>query len=176
MLVLLLSSYLEKNNMRKKFDLKDFLSKNIFLILGIILVVPWIKEYLQNMELRNKANQIEKDKEDTFLQNQNMYTQQAKRDKITKSKELQAVATKIANDLGTSINHDTGSWSDIFNPRSWTENDKEVANALIKYRNYFPTLVNLYNQAETRQRKLKEDLLKLLDDTEIKRVRQYIKI
>lgn len=160
----------------RKFDLKEFLSKNLFLILGIIFIVPWVKEYLAKMELRNNKNEQENEVENNFLQNQNFGTQQQKRNQITKSKELQAVATKIANDLGTSINHDTGSWTDVFNPRGWSENDTAVANSIIKYRNYFPTLENLYNRCETRQRKLREDLLKLLDDDQIKRVRVYIKI
>lgn len=162
--------------MKKTKGILEFIQTNLFLILGIIFIVPWVKKYLDKMELANKKNEIENEKDETFLVNQNMTSQNSLRDKITKNKGVQAAATKIANDLGTSINHDTGSITDILNPRGWTENDEEVANTIIYQRNNFPFLEKLYNQTETRQRKLREDLIKLLDVDQMKRIKKYIKI
>jgi hypothetical protein len=164
----------------------EFLKKYWYIILGFILIFPMIKRYLaqqqayneehqQQIVLDSKINQVKIIKETRFVNNLDPKKQLTARQKITGSKELWAVSTKLASDFGV-IYSDNNNWYDFMNPRGFTENDVAIADALIKYRNYFEKLEKLYFEVDTNSSNLRKDILKLLDSDQLTRVRKYIKI
>jgi hypothetical protein len=77
-------------------------------------------------------------------------------DKVNPSKEIQKIAREVAQHLGTSY-----FW---MNPRSWSENDKEVFELLKDLtQSEFDQVARLYNQVFAVGEDLKTDLAKLLD-------------
>ncbi len=74
---------------------------------------------------------------------------------------------KIVHHLG--VNYD---WYD---PRRWTENDKEVAMLLMQQRPNINLVENLYYKVYTKNRNLKNDVYKLLDKTQLTQVQTYYK-
>jgi hypothetical protein len=66
-------------------------------------------------------------------------------------------------------------WSWL-NPKGWTENDKLVADDLIKGRNNYKLIQRLYFEVYSNSRNLLNDLLELLDQDELKRISKYLKI
>lgn len=179
-------AYAKKNN---SFDFDapmEFLQKYWFVILGLLVAVPWIKNYLAEMATKNKkdalANVVEEketiyetNKEIKLIENKNPLTQKQKRLKITGSSELWAASEKLSSDFGFAI-QDTGDWYDFAKPRKWTENDESIRNTLLKYRNYFTQLEKLYFQVDTPSRSLRADILKYLDKNELILVRKALKI
>jgi hypothetical protein len=164
----------------------EFLEKYWLVILGLIIAVPWIKNYLAEMEAKNKKDALENvveekekiyesNKEIKLLENKNPLTQKEKRLKITGSSELWAASEKLAHDFGVKYS-DAGNWYDFLKPRGLTENDESIRNTLLKYRNYFSIIEKLYFQVDTNSRSLRADILKYLDQKELSLVRKGLKI
>jgi hypothetical protein len=164
----------------------DFLQKYWLVIGGILFVFPLLKRYLNKQaELKDEQDkQLSLDnlktttvinKEVKFYSNLNPTKQLTERQKITASKELWAVSTKLSNDFGVLYSDQNGLF-DWLNPRGWTENDKAICDTLVKYRNYFDKIEKLYFEVDTNSRNLRKDILKYLDAKELKRLRYSIKI
>jgi hypothetical protein len=180
-------AYIKNKNNSFDFDAPmEFLQKYWFIILGLLVAIPWIKNYLAEMATKNKkdalANVVEEkqtifetNKEIKVIENKNPLTQKQKRLKITGSSELWAASEKLASDFGFAI-QDTGDWYDFAKPRKWTENDESIRNTLMKYRNYFSILEKLYFTVDTPSRSLRADILKYLDQKELSLVRKALKI
>jgi hypothetical protein len=154
---------------------------NIGLVIALIIVGPWLYRYIKAQIQANNEQDAEIDKDKAYESNKDPVVQQSKADKITKSKELQAAAKKIAHDLGTKYSDQNSSWLSpstwsIFNPKGWTENDEEARNVLLKYRNYYPTLKRLYHDCYSNSRNLSDDLVDLLDKEDLALVRKAIKL
>lgn len=167
-------------------DAFDFIKRNWLVITGLLIVIPYIKRYLDDQATaikNNKSENILKETEKTsevikeikVIQNKNPNSQNSRRRKITGSSELWAASTKLAHDFGFTYS-DTGGWLDRLNPRGWTENDISIRNTLLKYRNYFPILEKLYYEIDTNSRNLRKDINELLDDKELVLVRKGLKI
>lgn len=168
-----------KNNNQKKEPLAvqtmDFLRKYFVFILLILIGYPFLKRFLDKQGIENNKSSAEVVKAQKQLENKNPITQSQKASKITQSAELHAAAAKLAHDFGFD-SADQGNWWDFANPRGMTENDEEIRNTLMKYRNYFPILEKLYFEVYTNSRKLRTDILQLLDADMLKQVRTAIKI
>lgn len=163
----------------KKFT--DFLKRNWFILIVFLLALPYAYRYYKAQMQTNAEQDVSIDKDKSWLANSSSTTQQQRADKITKSKDLQAVAKKLAVDLGTKFSDTNFSWLSpsswgALNPRGWTENDSEVLTALLKYRNYYPALQRLYHDCYSNSRDLSNDVNDLLDPKELKRLKQAIKI
>lgn len=179
-------AYVKKNNSVNMDAPMEFLQKYWFIILGLLIAIPWIKNYLAEMATKNKKDALqnvveeketvfETNKEIKIIENKNPLTQKQKRLKITGSSELWAASEKLAHDFGFSI-QDTGNWYDFAKPRRWTENDASIRNTLLKYRKYFNILEKLYYTVDTPSRSLRADILKYLDTSELALVRRGLKI
>ncbi|MGL3000507.1 hypothetical protein [Flavobacterium sp. RSSB_23] len=180
-------AYIKNKNNSFDWDASmQFLQKYWIVILGLIIAVPWIQNYLEEMKTKNQNDKLENDvekietkkaveKEIKLLDNKNPLTQKQKRLKITGSSELWAASEKLASDFGFAI-QDSGDWWDFAKPRKWTENDESIRNTLLKYRNYFSILEKLYFQVDTDSRSLRADILKYLDKSELVLVRKGLKI
>jgi hypothetical protein len=166
--------------------LMTFLEKYWLVIGGILIAFPLLKRYLAKQQelgleqqktllLDNIKQNTQIVKETKFYNNLDPKLQLTSRQKITAAKELWAISTKIANDFGVIYSDDNG-FFDFLNPRGWTENDKAIADTLIKYRNYFDKLEKLYFEVDTNSRNLRKDILKYLDAGELKRLRKLLKI
>lgn len=158
-----------------KTKLMPFLKSNWFMVLCLILVLPYLYRYIMKQIELNKEQTTKLEKDASFVANSNPITQEQRALKITANKELHAVAKKLAHDLGTKYS-DKNSMFSWLDPRGWTENDNAVMLTLIKYRTYYPILQRLYYTCYSNSRDLSADLLELLDDAEIKRLRGSIKI
>lgn len=163
-----------------------FLQKYWLIIAGLIFALPWIKNYLDEMKATNiksaLENQVEVNeqkaeavKDNILLENKNPLTQKEKRLKITGSSELWAASSSLAHHFGVSYS-DNGKWYDFLNPRGFTENDEEIRNILLKYRNYFTKLEKLYFVVDTNSRSLRKDILQYLDKDSLKTVRRGLNI
>jgi hypothetical protein len=176
--------------LKKKTDVTsqfmEFLKKYWYIILGFIFIYPIAKRYIDkqnelNLEaerqntLDEKTQETKIIKETRYINNLDPKKQLTARQKITGSKELWAISTKLANDFGVNSSDDNN-WYDFMNPRGMTENDAEICTTLIKYRNYFDKLERLYFEVDTNSRNLRKDILKYLDASELKRLRHSIKI
>jgi hypothetical protein len=158
-----------------KTKLMPFLKSNWFMILCLILVLPYLYRYVVKQIELNKEQSTQLEKDASFVANSNPMTQEQRANKITANKELHAVAKKLAHDLGTKYS-DKNSMFSWIDPRGWTENDDEVTLTLIKYRTYYPILQRLYYSCYSNSRDLSADLLELLDSSNLKRLRASIKI
>jgi hypothetical protein len=167
-------------------QIMEFLQKYWMVIGGVIFIFPLLKRYLakqkelaveqnNNLLVDQQKSNVQYVKEVRYLNNKDPKLQLTERQKITAAKELWAASTKLANDFGV-IYSDDSNWYDFMNVRGWTENDRDIRNTLVKYRNYFDKLEKLYFQVDTNSRNLRKDILKYLDPQELKEVRKYIKI
>lgn len=152
-----------------------FIKVNWFMILCAFLVLPYLYRYYKKQQQLNEEQEQKLEKDRTFTDNKNPIIQQQRADKITSNKELQSVTKKIAHDLGTKYSDKNSAWSWL-DYQGWTENDDEVTMALIKYRNYYPTIQRLYFGCYSNSRNLSDDLVALLDDKNLKRLKGSIKI
>lgn len=166
--------YKPKPKKKMPITVKTWLYRCLFLIGGIILIFP-IYRYIKAQLAKGNEQDVELEKNKSWLANLNPQTQLQRANKITKNTELHAVAKQLSHDLGTKYS-DKNSWFSWMNPKGWTENDEKVMLALIKYRLYYPTLCKLYYSCYSNSRSLEADLLELLDEKELKRLRGSIKI
>ncbi|POS01581.1 hypothetical protein Q361_10941 [Flavobacterium croceum DSM 17960] len=171
--------YRKKPTPKKRQDPNRFWRLNnwkmwAWLITGIIVFFPLFRFVRKQLQL-NKDQRTELDKDKSFTENQNPIVAQKKADEITTRTDIQAAAKSLAHNLGTKYS-DANNWYDWLDPRGWTENDKAVADTLIYQRKNFKKLEQLYYSIYTNSRSLKDDVLKLLDEAELKRVRKYLSI
>jgi hypothetical protein len=153
----------------------DFMRKYGLVLLAMLFVLPWLIKYALKMLQSVKETAQNAHDDQVLVENQHYASQQQHADSIIANKEIQAVAQKLAHDLGTKYS-DNGNWYDIFNPYGWTENDKAVADALIRWRlpGNLGLVQRLYAEVYTNQRNLHDDVLNYLDAGELARIRQYI--
>lgn len=143
-------------------------------IIGIF-VAPLAYRFLRTQAESIKQQTEDIKAEETFVNNQNVQTQQETANSIVKNRpDIWAAAAKLAHDLGTAYQKD--SWTDWLNPKTWTENDSSVVETIRYQRNNFVLLEKLYQQIYTRNHNLKTDLLKYLDDDSMRELRKYITI
>jgi hypothetical protein len=169
---------IKKTNAKKQsiaVEVMEFLKKYIVFILLLLIGYPYLKRLLDREKIKNEQSNATVIKEIKLLENTSPILQGTKRDKITRSQELQAASAKLAHDFGYDV-RDQGNWFDFLNPRGMTENDAEIRNTLMKYRNYFPILEKLYFEVDTNSRKLRSDILQYLDKDMLIQVRKVIKI
>lgn len=169
-----------KNQQTPKTDVMGVLTKVMeFLVkfgipIGLIFLVwPWLKKYGMNMMASNEKTEQEIEKDREYQANKNPVTLQEKLDAITTRKDIQADAKELAHHLGTK--YDTGSWTDIFNYKKWTENDGAAATILIRQQYNYKFMEKLYFTV-TRSHNLTDDILEYLDKSELEKVRKYINI
>jgi hypothetical protein len=155
--------------------IKLFLKNNWVIITIVLFGLPYAYRYYKTQFQLNDEQDLKLEKDKAWLANLSPTTQKSRADKITTSIELQAVAKKLASDLGTAYS-DKNSYFSWLNPKGWTENDESVLNTLLKYRNFFPTLERLYFECYSNSRNLRTDILELLDEKELIRLRQAINI
>lgn len=146
----------------------------LLILICIILPIPLFR-YLKRQFQKNNEQEIQIQKDRTFIENQNPIVVTAKADKITSRKDIQAGAKDLAHHLGTKYS-DKNAWWSFLDPRGWTENDKKAADILIYQRNNYKLLERLYFSCYTNSRSLSDDVLKLLDESQLKRVQQKLKI
>jgi hypothetical protein len=147
-----------------------------WILILICIIVPFpLYRFIKKQMAKNSEQDTQLVKDKSFIENQNPIIQTAKADKITKNKGVQAAAKDLAHHLGTKYS-DANHWYSFLDPRGWTEDDKKVADILIYQRNNYKLLERLYYTCYTNSRSLSDDVLKLLDEDQLKRVQQKLKI
>ncbi|MGL2964650.1 hypothetical protein ACSVH2_12580 [Flavobacterium sp. RSB2_4_14] len=147
-----------------------------WILILICIIVPFpLYRFIKKQMAKNSEQDVQLEKDKSFIENQNPIVQTQKAKKITTRTDIQAAAKDLAHHLGTKYS-DTNHWYSFLDPRGWTENDKKVADILIKQRLNFKLLERLYYSCYTNSRSLSDDVLKLLDEDELKRVQKYLKI
>lgn len=146
----------------------------VAVIVLILLIFP-LYRYIRNQHQKNVDQSERQEKEVKLTENQNPVIQQTKADKITTRKDVQTAAQELAHHLGTKYS-DAGNWWDFLNPRGWTENDKKVADIVITQRYNYNLLKQLYYECYSNSRDLTTDILKLVDASELARIRKYLNI
>jgi hypothetical protein len=176
-----------KNNQNHAFnDAFDFIKRNWLIIAGMLLVIPYLKRYLEDQNTKNIINQgdnfvkeaeakAEILKDIKLVENGNPLSQNQKRKAITASSALWAASASLSHDLGVKYK-DAGNWWNFLDPRGWTENDKSARKTLVYQRNNFAILEKLYYEVDTNSRNLRSDILKFLDKDELTYLRRYLKI
>jgi hypothetical protein len=163
-----------KQSRSEMYGFVDWIKKNWFFILAVLVVLPLVYRYLKDQIQLNKAQNEEIKGENQVIENVNPETRTLKANAITTNVAVQNAAADLAHHLGTKYS-DTGNWYDIFNPRGWTENDKKVLEVL-KYqvRNYH-LVERLYFEVFTKRHNLKDDVNKLLDSAQLVQLKEYYK-
>ena len=152
----------------------DWIKTNWVVVLGVLVIVPLAYRYLKDQIQLSKVQNEEIKGENQVIEYVNPETRKQTANKITTRVDVQNAAADLAHHLGTKYS-DTGNWYDIFNPRGWTENDKEVI-AILKYQVRNIHLVErLYFEVYSKRRNLKDDVNKLLDSTELAQLKEYYK-
>jgi hypothetical protein len=162
-------------------DLYEWLK---WLILGTVVIIgifPLIA-YIKRQISKGKEVKTLAQKKAIFEANKNPIHQEKIANSITHRPDIKAAALSLATDLGTAYS-DAPDWK-LFSPSTWfaldprgmTENDTAAANTLIKQRKNIEVLGALYFNCYTNGRNLKMDVLKLLDEDQLTRVRKYLKI
>lgn len=123
-------------------------------IFGITFYFQWRKKQKENEQANNPANQ------------------NAEADSVKPKSTSQELWDKIKNDTAL-IAHHLGVNYSWYNPQSWSENDAEVAKILIRQVYNFKHLETLYYKTYAKGRNLKADVLKLLDNAELQKVRKF---
>lgn len=169
--------YIVRNNNKRqshRFWRLNNLTMWLFIAVFMLIFFPMFRYVRQQLQ-KNKEQKSELDKDTNYLQNQNPEILKQKANKITTNGQVQAAAKSLAVDLGTKYSDTGNKFTDWLDPHGWTENDANVAKTLIYQRNNYKLLCKLYS-IYTRSRSLPDDVLKLLDESELKKVRKYIKI
>lgn len=150
----------------------------LFALIGFLLLFPLFR-YIKSQLQKNEEQQKELDVKNNYTENQNPLTLQQKADKITTRKDIQGAVKDLVHHFGFIYSDNpTWSWLDpsswtIFNPRGWTENDKEIADILIWQRLNYQKLKALYHLYTPNQNNLDNDIRAYLDKSELQRIRMY---
>lgn len=132
-----------------------FLKENWYVLLGIILVYPFITSYMRRQEAKDKVRATKDQLEalEVINSNPNLLSQELQ--KITMDVTIHVAAQEIYHHLGYAY-----AWYD---PRRWTENDEAVFNILKQYAYIPDELIQCYFVV-SKGRHLRSDLVKVLDD------------
>jgi len=139
-------------------------STKIWIII-VVLALPYLFRYLYN-HLNKFIQQIKSTKKENLLNDPKLQENEA--NTITQNKRLHAIAEELTHHLGTAY-----AW---YNPKNWTENDKEVYNLLIEGLFDLPVIGVLYRDVYTSGRSLRMDVNKFLDNSEKKELEKQLKI
>jgi len=143
---------------------KISVTAKLWLIAGV-LALPYLVRYLYS-HLNKFLQQIKTTKQENILNDPKLQENEALT--ITQNKRLHAIAEELTHHLGTAY-----AW---YNPKSWTENDKEVLNLLIEGLHYLPVIGVLYRDVYTSGRSLRMDVNKFLDKSEKTELDKQLKI
>lgn len=131
----------------------------LLLLSGLYLLYKWFK--------KSNTDPITTDP-------QNPQNEDIKADAIKPKSVLNSTWEAVKEDTRKIVHH-LGVNYDWYDPRRWTENDKEVAMLLMKQRPNIKFIEDLYYRVYTKNRNLKNDCYKLLDKTELNQVINYYK-
>lgn len=160
------------------------------ILLGVIYVVPWVSRQINAQNVKNTIS--DKEDENTLSNAQNYdgdpevlkAKEKAIVDKYAASfkdndqkQRLIADARALPHYFGvTYLNYGTifgVKYEFPIDPKSWTENDAAIGEILRKWTNFYPVLEELYYKVETESRSLKEDILKWLNASELKKTQEH---
>jgi len=148
----------------KKYAAKMTTNTKLWLIAGV-LALPYLIRYLYS-HANKFLQQIKSTKKENLLSDPKLQENEAVT--ITQNKRLHAIAEELTHHLGTAY-----AW---YNPKSWTENDKEVFNLLIEGLHNLPVISVLYRDVYTSGRSLRMDVNKFLDAPQKKELDKQLKI
>ena len=143
-----------------------FIKNNWLFLLGIIVVFPYLRAFMQKMAVKTQVDDV---KNDIDLNSQinaldNPVLQESEADKILKNLPI-AQRERMKADVKQFVHHIGINYS-WYDPKSWTENDKEAVLLLMKWVKLLPTFSQLYYSVYTQSRNLKTDFNKLIDNSE----------
>lgn len=126
--------YINKSATNTKLSFLEMMEKYWFIILGLVLAIPYLIRYYKNQAVADLVNNVELDEKQIVSQNKNPITQIAGLNAITSRVDLQTIARNVAFNFGTSIRtKEVGVFDSAFwNPKGWTENDEKAYNQLKK--------------------------------------------
>lgn len=131
----------------------------LMLIAGIYLLFKWVKK--SNTDF-------------STVDPQNPQNEDVKADTIKPRSVLPQTWERVKEDTRKIVHH-LGVNYPWYDPRKWTENDKEVALLLMQQRQNIKFVEDLYYKVYTQNRNLKNDAYKLLDKTQLNQVIAYYK-
>lgn len=144
----------------------DMLQKYWFILLAIILGIPYLMRYYKNQAVTDIVNDVVQDEKEIVAQNQSPVTQLAGLNKITTRIDLQTIARNVAYNLGTSIRTKEVTPLNLawWNPKGMTENDEKTYNQLklINYASSRDLVAKCYYFIT--RRNMFDDVRELLDD------------
>lgn len=144
----------------------QFLKENWLFLVGIIVVFPYLRAFMQKMAVKTQVDDVKNDMDLNAQINalDNPVLQESEADKILRNfpksqkERFKADVKQFVHHLG--INYPS------YDPRSWTENDKEAVEILMRWVKLLPKFQELYYQVYTKSRNLKTDFYKLIDQDE----------
>jgi hypothetical protein len=150
-----------RNKSAPNASILETLQKYWFLLLVIILGIPYLIRYYKNQAVTDIVNDVVQNEKEIVAQNQNPTTQLQGLNKITTRIDLHEIARNIAYNFGTSVRTKETTIMNLswWNPKGWTENDEKAYNQLkkINYASsrdlvakcyYFLTRNNLYDDVK----------------------------
>ena len=147
-----------------------FVKTNWLFILGIIVIFPYLRAFMQRMAVKSQVDDVTNDIDLNAQLNalDNPVLQETEADKILKNFPI-ATREKIKADVKLFVHHIGINYS-WYNPKSWTENDKEAVSILVKWVKFMPTFSQLYYSVYTKSRNLKTDFNSLIDNDQKQRM------
>ena len=158
-----------KPNPSNQLGFFELIERFWIVILGLILATPVILRYLKDSQVKNEVNDSQEQIKLNVSQNLSPIKQLEGLNKITLNPFYHKLAFSLAHNLGT-IYQSRGGFLSFLNPRTWSENDKEVYNDLKKLTNsgQIKTVVKCYFFITGKN--LREDVTRLLDSELLKKL------
>jgi hypothetical protein len=153
-------------NNRQNRPFLEVLNQYWFVILGLVLGIPYLIRYYKNQGTEDIVNDVVQNEKVIKAQNDNPVTQLAGLTAITTRTDLHAIARNVAYNLGTNIRTKEVTWLDgaFWNPRGLTENDEKTYNQLKKINRASSRDLVVKCYYFMTRRNLMDDVKTLLDD------------
>lgn len=130
-------------------------------LLGLVFAVPMLFRYLKDSQTADTVNNAQENIKALQVQNLDVTTQLQGLNKITTRLDIQNIARNTAINLGVVIG--TSSWLDLFNYKTWTENDQLVFDELKKIKQPSSVILTAKCYQFLTSRNLMDDVKKYLD-------------
>lgn len=151
----------------------EFLKKYWYIVLGVLILIPFLYKYFSKFFNEAKAVQTEQEVKASNIENaiDSPVIQLSKAEAVFKKHKtpLRFQAERLTN--AKQFAHNLGVNYSWYDPQGWTENDEDLGKLLKRQGNNLDVIAELYFSVITQGHNLKTDLLKHLDDDVLKSVR-----
>lgn len=148
----------------------EIIKTNWIVLLGLLLVVPYIIQYYKDANAKSKREEAEAKLKLEQAQNQNPTTQASALHLITSRQDLIDITKNVIIHLGVVETQDISEWFGWTNYSTWSENDDEVYKQLVKVKQASSKQIIIKLYYSLTGRNLENDIRKYLDKAELNKL------